>query len=262
MAKAQTSPKPPNHKWVPYIIGILIITPLIYLVFWNGVLKNKELSKLKIDTSILNNTMQTGIPEKLQTAIDLAEKQPTEDNYINLSIEYYNNKMYKECIRANQKALELNPASSIAYNNICSAYNELKNYKNAEKACKKALKINPSYTLAINNLKVAQDGITMNAKSIAEALATANANPDDTNCINLGNLFYSDFQFQNAIVWYKKALGINPKNATTYNNIGAAYNELGKFAEAKNYCEQAIAIDPSFTLAKNNLKVANDSLKK
>ncbi len=94
--------------------------------------------------------------EKLRTQIELVQKAPTVDNYINLSLTQYNQKDYKGCIATCLKALELNPNSATAYNNICSAYNAMKQWKKASEACEKAVAINPNFERAKNNLKWAK----------------------------------------------------------------------------------------------------------
>ncbi|MDA9121474.1 tetratricopeptide repeat protein, partial [Flavobacteriales bacterium] len=94
--------------------------------------------------------------EKLNRELELVASNPTSDNYINLSLTQYKQKDYEACIASCKKALELNPKSAIAYNNICSSYSALKNWKAATIACKKALEINPEFERARNNLKWAE----------------------------------------------------------------------------------------------------------
>ena len=55
----------------------------------------------------------------------------------------------------------------------------------------------------------------------------------------------------------------DPKNATLYNNICAAYNTLGKYQpqEAIKACGRAIEINPNFDLDKNNLNLAKKAIK-
>jgi len=143
-------------KW---IIAVLIILPVLYLVYWNSFVRNKELAAPVPDSaSVIANTAISPA-EKLQSAIDLAKAQPSENNYINLSLEYYSNNMFQECIEASQKALEINPQNSIAYNNICSAYNSMKMYDKGAEACEKALKIDPNFQLAKNNLAWAKSNL-------------------------------------------------------------------------------------------------------
>lgn len=93
---------------------------------------------------------------KLDIAIETATNAPTADNYLNLSLKYYEAAQYQECISACEKALKIKPDYALAYNNICSAYNELKMYEQAEEACNMALAIQPDFELAKNNLNFAK----------------------------------------------------------------------------------------------------------
>jgi len=96
---------------------------------------------------------------KLDIAIETATKDPTAENYINLSLYYYDAGKFNECIEACKKAIKIKPDYALAYNNMCSAYNQMKMYDKAIEACNKALAINPTYELAKNNLKVAQTSL-------------------------------------------------------------------------------------------------------
>ena len=94
--------------------------------------------------------------EKLKKDLEQVASNPTSDNYINLSLTQYKQKDYDGCIASCRKALELDPQSAIAYNNICSAHNAMKNWQEAMKACEKALDIDPDFERAGNNLKWAK----------------------------------------------------------------------------------------------------------
>jgi tetratricopeptide (TPR) repeat protein len=93
---------------------------------------------------------------KLDVAIEVTKSNPTADNFLNLSLYYFEDEQYEKCINACEEALKIKPDFALAYNNICSAYNALKMYNKAIEACNKALAIDPAYELAKNNLKVAQ----------------------------------------------------------------------------------------------------------
>lgn len=96
---------------------------------------------------------------KAQLAEQVAKTNPSAENYLNLSLEYYYVEEYEKCIEACYKALEINPKYAEAYNNICSAYNCLKEWEKACEACEKAIELKPGYTLAENNLKLAQQNL-------------------------------------------------------------------------------------------------------
>lgn len=76
----------------------------------------------------------------------------TADDYLNLSLAYYNTGKYAECIEASEKVLALNPNSADAYNNICAAYIGLKQWDKAEEACRRALSLNANHRLARGNM--------------------------------------------------------------------------------------------------------------
>ncbi len=96
--------------------------------------------------------------EKTKPAITTpaAKKPSTSDDYINLSLVYYNQKEYQKCIDACLKALQLRPNNSDAYNNIGAAYNQLGQWKEGIDACTKALQFNPNHKLALGNLNWAK----------------------------------------------------------------------------------------------------------
>lgn len=56
------------------------------------------------------------------------------------------------------------------------------------------------------------------------------------------------------------ALDLRFGYAEAWNNIGAAYNKLGRYEEAAAACEQALRYKPDFDLARNNLQYARAHL--
>lgn len=91
--------------------------------------------------------------ERLRT---LAEKTPSADNYLNLSLALYKSKDYNGCIAACKRALTFNPEYALAYNNMCSAYNQMQQWDAAIDACQQALQIDLDFERAKNNLNWAK----------------------------------------------------------------------------------------------------------
>lgn len=106
---------------------------------------------------ILSNKDAKNSKPLLEQAEDLVKSNPTAENYLNLSLQYYNLKRFEDCIAACNEAIKLKPNFPEAYNNICSAYNSLGKYDLAIDACNMALKLSPGFELAKNNLKVAKE---------------------------------------------------------------------------------------------------------
>ncbi len=114
----------------------------------------KKALTLKPDFPLAKNNLilsENGI-NALENAQKLSTGQPSAENYLSLSLVYFNQKKYKECIEACKKALALKPDYDLAYNNLCAAYNQLEDWDNAIIAGEKGLKINPNNTLLKGNL--------------------------------------------------------------------------------------------------------------
>ncbi len=89
-------------------------------------------------------------------------KKLTAEDYINLSLNYYNKKDFLKCIDACNEALKIKPDMVEAYNNIGASYNQLGQWEKGIEACTKALQINPNLPLAKGNLEWAKSHLTNN----------------------------------------------------------------------------------------------------
>ena len=88
----------------------------------------------------------------LQIALEAVSTNKSPENYVQLSLRYYEAGQYEKCIEAARESLKLNPNGAAAYNNICAAYNNLMKYDEGIQACTQALLIDPSLQIARNNL--------------------------------------------------------------------------------------------------------------
>ena len=87
------------------------------------------------------------------------ENAKTAEDYINLSLQYYQSGDYQGCVDAAKKAVEMKPTLAAGYNNIGSAYNVMKKYAEAKEALLKALALDPNSQLYKNNLAVSEAGL-------------------------------------------------------------------------------------------------------
>jgi tetratricopeptide (TPR) repeat protein len=120
------------------------------------------------------------------------------------------------------KAIELNPKDSVAYNNRGSAYSLKGKYDLAISDLTKALEIDPKYGSAY---------------------------------YNRGRTFCVMKQYDKAISDLSKALEIDPGQvlaAPAYNERGIAYAEKGQYDLALSDFNKAIEINPNFSNARNN----------
>lgn len=85
--------------------------------------------------------------------LDVARRELTAEDYLNLSLMYYNLGDFNKCITFAQKAIVLKPNYADAYSNIAAAYNKLEEWDKGIEASKKALEIDPKHKFAQGNLK-------------------------------------------------------------------------------------------------------------
>lgn len=60
-------------------------------------------------------------------------------------------------------------------------------------------------------------------------------------------------ELKESIALFEKAIAVNPKNPSTYNNLGNVYLALFEFKKAEKTYQKALAIDPMMAEALNNL---------
>jgi tetratricopeptide (TPR) repeat protein len=257
--------KKPENKFKAKKIKMAVVNISFFMILLFCLIINNEVvyGSIVVASSHANKVIPPDSSLiKLQAAIDLAKANPDEANYLNLSLLYFQNAMYNECIWATQNALKYNPSSYIAYNNMCSAYNALGKWDEAIVAGQNAITVIPGAQLVTNNLQISINGKIKLNNEITNAETLVKTAPNEENLLSLGYLYYRAKNFELSINTYKKVIEINKKSVIAYNNICSAYNELGKWAEASVYCEKALAVDPAYNLSINNLKIAKDNLKK
>jgi tetratricopeptide (TPR) repeat protein len=88
-------------------------------------------------------------------------------------------------------------------------------------------------------------------KMFKKAAEIEPANP--TVCNNLGGIYAEQKQYDLAIREFQKALAIEPTNAKTHNNLGTLYSELKDVNKAIIEYRKAIELNPNYLRAHQNL---------
>lgn len=203
---------------------------------------------------LLSEIEQSRKPQeaRVDEAIKTASNNPTPENYLTLSLEFYLAGKYDKCIEAAQEAIKLKPDYAEAWNNICSAHNKLGNFEEAEKACSKSLELKPGYELAKNNLLQVQQ----RKSALDNALKALDQSKTPENYLNLSLIYYTQEQYEKCIEAAQEALKLKPDYDLAWNNICTAYNMLKEWDKAIEAGEKAVALNPANQLARNNLAEA------
>jgi tetratricopeptide (TPR) repeat protein len=221
-------------------------------------LRNLSESSLQIfpDNEILKMFLSHANLQKnnLDLASADSEKNTTPEILLDLSLQYYNDGRFLECIDKATKAIALKPNYAEAYNNIGAAYIALLDFDKAILPLEKAISINPSFNLALNNLNYAKSKIT-NTNGKKELQLNAG------DYIQKSLVYYNQKEYLKCIEQCYKALELQPSNDIAYNNICASYNQLQQWDNSIAAGKKGLTLNPNNQLLKNNLQVALDAKK-
>jgi tetratricopeptide (TPR) repeat protein len=192
------------------------------------------------------------VQSTLQFALETADENPTAENLLTLSLEWYKAGEYLQCALTAEKAAALKPDYQPAYNNICAGYNKIGEFDKAVEAGRTAISLNPNDELGKGNYNFA---VAEQARfnSLNDDAVKSN---DHDKWINLSLEWYKVSNFRKSLEAAQNAVKIRSEDATGYNNICAAANRLGEFDIAIEAGEKAIQLKPDWELAKNNLEEA------
>lgn len=74
-----------------------------------------------------------------------------------------------------------------------------------------------------------------------------NQRPNDAKAFAaVGDIYFDQHKFIDAIEYYKKAIAMSPQDIDSYNDIGLAYHYIGRSDEGLKYLEEGIKINPSY----------------
>jgi tetratricopeptide (TPR) repeat protein len=96
---------------------------------------------------------QTGL-DQIVKAETVARTEPTVDNYLALSVQYYQTQRYQDCIQAAREALKVNPNQAEAYANMAAAYHTMGNLDETIAALQQEVRLNPNLPSAKSNLEI------------------------------------------------------------------------------------------------------------
>ncbi len=110
-----------------------------------------------------------------------------------------------------------------------------------------AILYDPKHAEAYNNLGLSKQAIGKIEEARAHFLKAISLDPKMVTAINnyASLLHLQDKDLNKAIVYYKKALAIDPQFSMAQFNLGNAYNALNQFALAKSHYHKALAISPN-----------------
>lgn len=159
-----------------------------------------------------------------------------------------------DAIKLYKRAIELNKAFPIPYNNLGLLYHNIGRDDLAVELYKKALENDPAYPDALNNLAVVYHSTGKRDEAIELYKKAIEANPNFAGAYsNLGVLYASLGRHEDAIEAYRNAIRISPDFADPYYNSALSYAALGKINAALAAYQETLKYRPNLPQANNNI---------
>lgn len=152
-------------------------------------------------------------------------KQPAGDAqaFFDQGVNLTKTRKYAEAAQAFEKAIELNPKSAEARNELGFVYLKLRRGNDAVESLKKAIDVKPD---------------------------------DPTLHRNLGEIYRLLGRWREAIASYRKAVSLKPDYAAAYNEMGLVYRKMRDHSNAIDAYKQALLIKSDYTQAHYGLGLA------
>ena len=202
------------------------------------------------------------------SAFKLATELDMDNPFYNNSLAYAYSKaeLYDDAIYHYQKAIELNPDNewtSIVCQALGTLYVEASGNLDAAAATYQAgLLLDPKnydLYLSLGDIFMAEYDLDKAIRVYCDAITL---NPAEAKGYSkVGIALWEKEYLEEALVAYHKAVELDPENAHSRNNLGILYLEgLMDADEALGYFDEAININPSYTLAYFNAGRASEAL--
>ena len=178
----------------------------------------------------------------------------------NLSITYLWTNKYNMALGILLKAEKLNPKDFIILTNIAYAYKEMGEKEKAIAYYNKVLKHGD-----INTKKIAEEEIIKLKNTKIDENEKLKIQKDynvSSNQLTAEDWFQKGYnsdeigEYDNAILYYQKAIEINPDYAFAYINMGLAYGNKSNYDKAIECYQKAIEINPEYAEAYYKMGVA------
>ncbi|MBW4492796.1 MAG: tetratricopeptide repeat protein [Oscillatoria princeps RMCB-10] len=152
---------------------------------------------------------------------------------------------FDEAIDSYQKALEIEPDSAEALNQLGEVYFLRGRLAEALAACQQALKIQPDFAegyKTLGNVLQGQGKIDAAIRAYSKAVEIK---PEFAQAhSNLGSMFYRQGQLESAVACYERARELKPDLAAVHSNLGKVLQQLGRLDEAVACWRKALELNP------------------
>jgi len=177
----------------------------------------------------------------------LAVENPEDEKFLLAAANCYDLKGDKKvAVGLYKKALDINPNSFVALQNLATIFYELKKYSKTIEFATLALQCQANNFAALLNLGNAYYALEKNEEALKYYEETYKLNPNSYNVLlNLASTYYNLGKFPQAVELAQKAIDKRPMSADPYIVAGNALIELFRNEEATVFLKKASEIAPA-----------------
>lgn len=167
------------------------------------------------------------------------------DEHNSRGIELADRGWLDEAIREFQKAIELDPRSAHAHDNLATVYSEKKLYREALREYLSAIELEPDSATAHYNLAcfLATHGADMAISEYREAIQLDPKYPDAH--LNLGLTYADEDRIEEAMKELERAIELDPKDPFPRHELAALLMDEGDYRSAISQLKEVIRLESS-----------------
>ena len=163
-----------------------------------------------------------------------------------LGLEQTQSGLFLEAIPFYRRAFELDSQFAYAYGTLAVNYYNTRQPKLAAEYAEKAFALRDRMS-ELEKLRITSFYHAFVTGDVDKGIETVELYKrtyprDERGPLNLSDRYGTIGQFEKAVTEARQALALNPNNAVAYWNLADSLNHLSRFPEAKEVCEQAIAL--------------------
>ena len=149
-----------------------------------------------------------------------------------------------------QKALALNDTLDTPHSLLGNIYLSKRQYEKAVTESKRAIALNPNGADAHAHLGMILNYVGRRREAISLLNKAIRLNPIPPNwySFTLGEAYFLEGQYEEAVAAYKRALHGNPDDVRTHAGLAATYSLLGREEEVRAETAEVFRIEPTFSV--------------
>jgi superkiller protein 3 len=164
---------------------------------------------------------------------------------------------WPEAIEAYQRACVLDSDYALPWYHLGDIYHGLGRFDEAEQAYRQSIELDPGQAWPYNNLGLIYErtGRYPLALEYYQKAVERHSNPQDKaiSFNNIGNVYYIQRQYEEAVKAYRQAIFFNPAYARPWNSLGDVYQAQGSEKGVVEAYLRAIELEPAFAWPYHNL---------